>query len=323
MTFPVSHSTLDAQALARAVAERYDLGPPQSCRLISRGSNDLYALQFSDQRRVLRVARANHRSASEATFELELLRHLAGGGMPVPAPIPLADGSLHFSVVAPEGERRIVLQTWVEGRALDHSLSPQDARAAGMLLARLHERAHGFRSAEPKLIDTVGRIERKLSYVDALLPLGTAGRDLFDQGFAVVQQWFAAGSGHGLPRGPTHGDFQYANLMQSAGGALAAVDFDDCGIDCLAMDIVTFAWRSRFDDLAAEIDAQFLAGYQVVRPLADAERAALPMLLLARDLYLHASYAAYIDRIGPVSGFEDEARFMVVLARDLHALGIT
>jgi Ser/Thr protein kinase RdoA (MazF antagonist) len=322
MTFPVSHSTLDAGALAAELGKRFALPGNCVCRLVARGSNDLYRVECGMERYALRVSRAYHRTAAELGYELDLLAFLAGRAVRVPAPVPLANADRFFSVSAPEGERLIVMIGWIDGRPLDRQLSRVEAEAAGRLLADLHVVARDFRSSPVKEIDTVVRITRQLRYLDRLLPHGTVGREQFDHALDAVRRFFSGQAAAALPRGPTHGDFQFANVMKSPDGTLWAIDFDDCGLDITVKDLITFEWRARLEQLPQEVIDAFRGGYESRCPLTIEEVAALPMLRVARDLYLIVSYAAYIDRIGPVAGFEAQSRLVDLMVEDTARAGL-
>ncbi|MBK6598138.1 MAG: phosphotransferase [Proteobacteria bacterium] len=323
MTFPVSHSTLDATALAAEVQRRYGIAGPLRCRLVARGSNDIYLTENGTGQYALRVSRAQHRSGTEIQFETQLLSHLAQLGLPVPTPIALRDGSQSFSVLAPEGERPIVMMSWIAGRPLNRQMSAIEAGKAGELLGQINAAASSFQTPQPKLIDTVARIKRQQQHVDRLLHAGSIERASFDQGLQAVDAAFQSRAMRGLRHGAIHGDFQHANLLQNFDGALTAIDFDDCGTDIIAKDLITFEWRARLDALDAGVIDAFRQAYERVFPLSPQEHAALPVLRIARDLYLLASYAAYIDRIGPVDGFERPERLLALLVEDLKQLSDT
>jgi homoserine kinase type II len=320
-TFPVIHSTLDPAALADEVRRRYGLDV-RRCRLIARGSNDFYRVDDVEGRHALRVSRAGYRSAQDVGYELGLLRWLAAAGLPVPTPRPQLDASPFFTLAAPEGERPVVLLSWIDGQPLGHDMSVAEGDAAGRLLGRLQLAARGFDPPYVKRIDTVARIERQLRFVDGVLHVGSESRSAFDRGLAAVRAFFAGPGPAALPTGPTHGDFQFANVMKCGDGSLWPVDFDDCGFDLLAKDLVTFEWRARLERLPQPVIDAFEAGYLAARPMSAAERAALPVLRIARDLYLLVSYCAYIDRIGPVAGFERESRLVELLLEDLRRAGL-
>jgi Ser/Thr protein kinase RdoA (MazF antagonist) len=317
--FPVSHSTLDADALAAELARRLQLRSVR-CRLVSRGSNDLYRIESDTGVFALRVARARHRSSRELDYELCMMRQLSARGLPVPTPVTLRSGKSHFSVRAPEGVRAISLFSWVDGTPLSKTMTSADARAAGRLLAEMHGVLAGFNPPKSKNINTVSKIEDKLRYIDNILPQHSQHRLYFDNALEEIRAFFIVPLIKALPRGATHGDFQFANLMRSSEGRLWVIDFDECGFDILAKDLITFEWRARLDGLPSSTIRAFHSGYRAVRPLIKEETRALPFLRLARDVYLLVSYAAYIDRIGPVQGFNDQSRIIQLMLDDLQAV---
>lgn len=270
----------------------------------------------------MRVSRAGYRTYSEIDYELGLLGSLAAAGIPVPVPVLQRTGERFFTVSAPEGERPIALLSWVEGQPLGRQMTIADGNEAGRLLGRLQIAARGFAPAWIKRVDTVARIERQMPFIDNVAPPGSAARQSFDVGLEAVRHYFAASAAAELPIGPAHGDFQYANVLKSSDGQLWAVDFDECGVDILVKDLVTFEWRARLERISQAVLDAFLDGYLAERPMSADERSALPLLRVARDLYLLVSYAAYIDRIGPVAGFEQESRLLELLAEDLQSAGL-
>ena len=87
-----------------------------SCKLLRRGFHDTYLLFARDTRYVARVYRAE-RAGSAIAYELGLLVHLAGRGVPVSAPIP--DSMVAWSESSmPPRSATVALFTYARGRAL-------------------------------------------------------------------------------------------------------------------------------------------------------------------------------------------------------------
>jgi Ser/Thr protein kinase RdoA (MazF antagonist) len=128
----------------------------------------------------------------------------------------------------------------------------------------------------------------------------------------------------GVPRGPCHGDYHYANIIVLADRAIAVHDFSDCGEDFLAADLAPFMWRADFDGVSEHLTPAFIAGYSAVRPLGPAEKVALPLFRAARHLAMASAFAATFNRIGPVPGFDANLRYYVSMVRLFCAeIGIT
>src|SRR5919109_4270165 len=131
--FPVIHSILAADAVLAEVARAYALDTPVACQLLKTSLNDTYLVTTRGGRCVARVYGARWRSAAEVAYELDLLVHLAGKGVPVAAPVPARDGALARPLPAPEGLRQLALFAYGEGRPL--AWTEADCCLAGRLLA--------------------------------------------------------------------------------------------------------------------------------------------------------------------------------------------
>lgn len=318
MTFPVSQSVFDADALAAEAARRYALGAGVRCRLISRGMNDIYEVRDGAQRYALKAARAGKCSDAEFGFEPAFVAYLARAGFAVPTPVPLAaDGALFFTLAAPEGPRQVMMMRWLEGAPCTKAMTLDDARRLGAFLARLHEAAAGFAYPIRRSPDSERKIRERLP---VLLEMVGEDRDtaaFLRRAAAAAEARIAALDQRLVPRGAIHGDFQYANVMTQADGGLAVFDFSDCGEDFVARDLATFFWRADFDGVGEKLNGAFVAGYESRRPLGPGEKAALPLFRAVRHLLITASFAHYVNRVGPIPGFDGNLRYYLSMIR-LH-----
>lgn len=301
----VAHSILDAAELAALCAADYGLASPLHARLIAHGQNDWYALEStragaagSVQRWALRVLKHGSRSLEQLRCELDWQRRLATQ-LPVAA-VPERRGGGALRLLAPEGERFACLYGWIEGATLDAGLSERDAFEGGELLARLHglttQLAPGSRRHDlgEKLARTAASLDAALEDEDERLLVAAARR-------AAEPAVRAATS---LSQGSLHGDLHFGNLRRDPLGRLWLLDFDDCGLGALCVDLTPFKWRNRCESLPTALDEAFEAGYSSRRTLSAAERAALPGLHVARALYLAGVFARDRDILGRVPGFD-------------------
>ncbi|MCB2109043.1 MAG: phosphotransferase [Rhodobacteraceae bacterium] len=317
MTFPVSQSVLDATALAGELARLYGLKGPVKCRLISRGMNDIFEVVCDGGRFAAKVARTGKSTDGEFGFEQAFVQHLAAARFLVPAPIPLTDGKLFFTVDAPEGPRQIALMRWLDGTPCTKMLTLEDARRLGSYLGRMHRASENFTYPVPRPLYAESKLKARLPKLIAMLgdDPDTAAflTRAVDGAIARIESLDPAS----VPRGAIHGDFQYANVMQMADGSVAVFDFNDCGQDFIVRDLTGFFWRADFDGVGAALNPAFVAGYEAIRPLLPAERAALPLFRAARHLLLTCSMAEFIDRVGPIPGFDGNLRYYLSMIR-LH-----
>ena len=303
-TFPVSQSVLDADALTKALTDRYGLRGDVKCRLLSRGMNDIYRVDHQDGPNALKVARTGKSSDDEFAYEKDYILHLANKGIEVPCPVTSTDGSLFFSVKAPEGKRQIVLMAWLDGKPYQGVVSADEAAPIGRLLAELHLAAADFSTPHGKAVATERKIQDRLPYLlNLLIDFPDDVRFLERVSEHAIDISAKLGSDE-VPSGPCHGDLQNANVMKKADGSLAVFDFSDCGTDRLAKDIAAFYWRNDFEGLSHDINDAFLEGYGSVRPLTHQERDAQPIFRILRHLFIASTMAQHINRVGPVRGFD-------------------
>lgn len=114
-TFPVLASVLSPDALATEICRAYAIGDSAACTLLRAYVNDVYALNTPSAKYIIKVYRANWRTESEILYELDLLFHLHRSGVGVSLPMAKKDGRLLHSVLAPEGQRLVVLYQCAEG----------------------------------------------------------------------------------------------------------------------------------------------------------------------------------------------------------------
>jgi Ser/Thr protein kinase RdoA (MazF antagonist) len=237
------------------------------------------------------------------------LRHLAGNRGPVVRVLAAEDGST--AAVSEDGAWTYEVHTvgpgedlyreaisWSPFRSLAH------ARSAGRTLARLHEAARGYDAPTRTVAPLVGGFT---VFGDRTDPIAAARRyagsrpalaaDLARRGdwtgelerrhlpfYARLQPHLAA-----LEPLWTHNDLHASNLLWRGADAVTVIDFNladrafavhdlALAIERNAVEWVELAERGRAA-VHADAACALIAGYEEVRRLTDAERAALPELL--------------------------------------------
>ena len=315
MTFPVSQSVLDADALADELIKRYGLKGDVRCRLLSRGMNDIYRIGHQAGPHALKVARAGKSTKTEFSYEQDYVQHLSGQGIEVSSPVALLDGSMFFSVTAPEGQRHIVMMRWLEGVPYAGDFPEDDAFRMGAFLGRMHLSASSFSSPHEKLVDSERKVRERLPYLLAMVEPQSDDHEFLARAAETVLEQLGSSDWKNIPRGPCHGDLQCANIMKLAFGGLGAFDFSDCGHDPLVKDIAAFNWRNDFDDRPQAVNQSFVDGYDSIRRLSDSERAVLPLFRVLRHIFITSTMAQYVNHIGPVVGFDRKLDFYFDMLR--------
>jgi Ser/Thr protein kinase RdoA (MazF antagonist) len=324
MTFPVIQSVLDPTALAAEIGRRYGLAGPIRCRLISRGMNDIYGVEHRGGRYAVKVSRANKCSDADLQWELGYVQALTAAGFKVATPQPCVDGSTFITLKAPEGPRQVVLMAWLKGTPLTKNLSAKVARRLGTQLARMHLATLNFRVSPPKLVAPGPKILTRLPLLLGLVRPGSEDHAFLARAAPAAVAAAEALDKAELPWGACHGDMQYANAMATPEGDLAVFDFSDCGEDFLARDLAAFYWRNDFDGVDEATNQAFLRGYETVRPLNPAEQAAQPLFRAIRHLTVSGAMAEFVDRIGPVPGFDKSlGQYVAMIRAHCAEAGIT
>lgn len=271
-------------AQARAFLAGYDIGEAASLTAIAEGvENTNYRLdtvQAGRERRFVLTLFEGRTDAASLPFCLGLTAHLAGRGFPCPMPVEDRAGRWLGRL---NGRAAAVIE-WKTGAWLRRP-SPADQAAAGATLARLHLAAADFplRRANPvgpaawrRLADRCAEGVARASDTDrALLKQVEGALDRLGDPFG------APGLGAGLPGGAIHADYFPDNVLFESGAVSAVIDFYFGCDGAFAYDlaIALSAWGFDAEGRAdAPALAAFLRGYEAVRPLGAAERAALPRL---------------------------------------------
>ena len=227
-------------------------------------------------------------SFEQLPFYLQLMKHLADRGLPVPGPKADADGAILHTVCG----KPAAMVNRLRGR---HRLAPGAAHCAsvGAMLARLHLEGADFALYQPNLRGLAWWAET----VPVVAPFLTAAqRALIEAELAFAGQVAASAAFAALPRGANHGDQFRDNGMvdvgandDDSGDVLTGLfDFYFAGVDTFLFDIAVCLndWcidleSGRLDDVRA---SAFAAAYDRVRPLTSGERRLMPALMRAAAL---------------------------------------
>ena len=254
-------------------------------------------------------------------FYLQLMKHLAERGIPVPGPKADADGALLHTL---QGKPAAV----VDRLRGNHRLAPDAAHCAslGTMLARMHLAGADFPLHQPNL--------RGLGWwnetVPVVLPFLTpAQRELIESELAFQSQVAASAAHAALPCGAIHADLFRDNAMFDAsepGDPLTGLfDFYFAGIDAFAFDIAVCLNDWCIDLESGRLDepraAALVAAYDAVRPLTSGERRLLPALMRAAALrfWLSRLWDLHLPRDASLLNAHDPSHFERVLRERVSA----
>jgi homoserine kinase type II len=251
--------------------------------------------------------------ADELPFYLELMKHLADRGLPVPGPHADRNGSLLLSL---NGKPAAV----VDRLPGEHHLAPDaaDCASVGTMLAGLHLAASDFALAQPNL--------RGLRWwnetVPVVVPHLDAARATRMQDELAFQQHLAASPAYAsLPRGAIHGDLFRDNVMFDGPALTGVFDFYFAGVDCLLFDVAVALndWCIDLESgrLAEDRAEALVQAYESVRALESAELRLLPALMRAAAFrfWLSRSWDVHLPRDAVVLKAHDPDHFERVLVQ--------
>ena len=299
------YTHLGAEALAELIAQ-YDVGELVSAKGIAEGvSNSNWLVETTRDRFILTMYETRT-ELSDLPFFLGLLDHLAGKGCPVPRTIHDRNGAA-FRMV---GEKAVALIEFLPGVSVDHPREAQ-AKAVGAALAAVHLASADFSGSRANGMDIAG-------WSALLASCGQDGLARIAPDMPAIVSGEAAriaGSWpQDLPRAVIHADLFPDNVLMLGDEVSGLIDFYFACTDIAAYDLAVTHAAWCFDatggNFSSPISSALLAGYERVRPLSAAERAAMPLLARAASMrflatraydWLHTPADALVTRKDPMA----------------------
>ena len=308
-------------ALAAFLTE-YDLGRAVAFRGIAEGvENSNYQLRTTDGDFIITLYEKRV-VAAELPWFLGLMEHLASAGITCPQPVQGRDGvSLRYLAGRPACITTFLPGVWPRRVRVEH------CGPLGTALAELHRAGSGYSATRANGLGPAswGPLLARSPDADTVAP-GLAAE------LTAALDRIVAGWPVGLPVGHIHGDLFPDNVFFLDGRLSGLIDFYFAATDVLAYDLAVCinAWCFESDfSFNVTKSRALLRAYAAVRPLTEAEQAALPVLcqgaairFLLTRLYdwLHTPPGALVVRKDPMD-YLRRLRFHLS-ALDAHAYGL-
>jgi homoserine kinase type II len=250
----------------------YDIGTPLSFKGIAEGvENSNFYLQ-TDRGAFILTLYEKRVNADDLPFYLGLMEHLAGRGIVCPLPVPTRGGARSARL----NGRPCAFVTFLTGLSVRRPTVAHCA-AAGAALARLHLAGEGFALTRANALGPPGWAP--------LVTSTASGADRVEDGLqALIASSFAAvtAAWPELPRGVIHADFFPDNVLFMREEVSGIIDFYFACNDMHAYDLAVMlnSWCFESDGGYNLTKGMALASaYRAVRPLGEAEIAAMPVLM--------------------------------------------
>lgn len=250
----------------------YDLGGLVAFRGIAEGvENSNYALRTTSGDYILTLYEKRVDPA-ELPWFLGLMEHLSARGLSCPRPVHGRDGAALRTLCG----RRAAITTFLPG-VWPRRVRVEHCAPVGKALASLHLAGEDYPPERPNALGPCGWPPLLAMCERGAGAGGTPVADELEAALAVILPAWP----HDLPRGHIHADLFPDNVFFLDGRLSGLIDFYFAATDLYAYDLAVClnAWCFEADLSFNVTKARaLLAGYGTRRPLAPAERAALPVL---------------------------------------------
>ncbi|KAF1016723.1 MAG: homoserine kinase [Burkholderia sp.] len=303
----------------------YDLGEVVAFRGIPSGiENSNFFLSTTHGEYVLTIF--EKLTAAQLPFYLELMRHLARHGVPVPDPVVRADGTLFGEFYSKPAS----IVTKLEGSA-QFAPGVEHCVEVGQMLARMHLAGRDYPNRQPNLRSLPWWQEN----VPAIIPfIDEEQRTLLKCELAHQAAFFASDDYAALPEGPCHCDLfrdnvLFAHAVPNTGHMVRLGGFCDfyfAGCDKWLFDVAVTINDWCIELATGMLDTRradaLLRAYQTVRPFTDDERHRWPDMLRAGAYRFWVSrlYDFHLPRAAKMLKQHDPSHFERILReRITHA----
>lgn len=256
------------------LVEGFQLGALSGVQAVAAGTiNSNFEVQTERGRWFVRINEG--KSEADVAWEAQLVAALAEGGVVTPPPVMARDGRPYAAL--PGTDKWVSAFPWRPGRHLAATeITPGVAAELGGALARLHLVGQDLPASWQRgsIYDHDHLVARHAGFARSSDPELARAIELLGEELAAAAT--AAPVRRAATHGIIHGDLFRDNVLWQAGQLVAILDFEQASGGSFAYDLAVcindWCWTG-----AVEIDriAALVAGYQQVRRLTAADRAAL------------------------------------------------
>jgi homoserine kinase type II len=290
--------------------KQFPLGKPLAIKGIASGiENSNFFLTTERGEYVLTIF--ENLSFEQLPFYLQLMRHLAARGVPVPDPV----ANQHGELVVPLHGKPAAIVSRLAGSS---QMAPQPVHCAevGTMLARMHLAARDFPLYQPNLRG----LDWWVATAPQVLPyLSADNAALLESEIAFQQDFAASETSARLERGPVHADLFRNNVMFEGERLSGCFDFYFAGCDSWLFDIAVTVNDWCIDQDSGRLDQAraraLLDAYRATRPFTPDEEAAWQPMLRAAALrfWLSRLYDLHLPREAEMLTPHDPSHFERIL----------
>lgn len=306
------------------LSKKYDLGIATDLKGISSGienSNFFLTLEKDGIQKEFVLTLFERLKPEQLPYYLNLMGHLAGKGIPVPAPMK----NKQQEVLESLNNKPATIVTKLSGKS---QLTPtaQHCQAVGQMLAKMHLAGADFKMFQGNL--------RSLSWWKETIPsvqphLNPTQLELINTELEAQIAFFTSNDYAALPSGPSHCDLFRDNVLFNSDNELGGFfDFYFAGTDKWLFDLAVTVNDWCINLATGELDAPrynaMMSSYQSVRTLKPEEIASWQLMLRAAALRFWVSrlWDYYLPRDAQMLTPHDPTHFERVLTQRRTNLAI-
>lgn len=305
--FPIRYSQLSPDALQREVIKRYNIGNQIECKYYRMGMNDVYLLNTESGTYYLRVSQANVHKRNDYEEEALIIDTLYQNNIGVAYPIKCKDNRFVWSILAPEGERYIILFSEAKNQPSQDGV--KHLYNLGAMIARMHMVAdeNNFKVSRPP-IDLIQLIDNPIKSIKRHFYNRKGDYKYLSESMNKLSHFISDCLPTSKPfYGFCHGDIQPSNINVN-GEQPVLFDFDCMGYGWRSHDIAVFLFNNSLENDKYRESKQwesFLDGYNSIRPLEENEIRAIPAFCALRNTWVIGVHTQLSERILGCQMFND------------------
>ena len=256
----------------RAFVAQYALGEVISCKGIAEGVENSNFLLRTETGTYILTLYEKRVDPKDLPFFIALMDHLAAHGIACPTPVHGRDGVALRHLCG----RHAAIISFLDGM-WPRRIQPFHCAGVGRALAELHRAGSNFQMTRPNNLSVAGwRPLLERCHARAHEVRSDLAEELTAELAALEAAW-----PRNLPRGTIHADLFPDNVFFRGERLTGIIDFYFACSDFFAYDLAIClnAWCFESDGSFNVTKAQLmLSNYRAVRPISEAELAALPLL---------------------------------------------
>lgn len=274
---------MNLDKISKWLRKNYSFNSPPKVSLLRAYTNDVYLIELSGEKFVLKIYGKNWRSQDEINYEIELLEYLSSKGLLVAKAIPSRNNQPVEQIKTLLGNQWAVLYEYAYGEKPQRPFSNELYFLFGEAIGKMHLISSSFVSSyQRKNLDLAYLIDEPIKIVKPLLSENPDNLILLTEIADNIKKKITELCEKGLNWGPIHGDATLDNLHITKNKEIVLYDFDSGGPGWRASDLQ--GWAVNNMERQGDYDS-FIKGYQCMKELNQRDIEASPYLTIAWEIW--------------------------------------